>query len=358
MTTPEKPGKARLLAAFAALAGAVTATALLFLPTDPVRVDDRADILDPLREQAIADYHAAVLADRDIDLRVVTIAGLDDIDRAANELYREMRVGSASRDGLGALLLVDPQNATVRLEIGRGLEPVFTDAFVIGVETRQMVPFFEDDRIADGILATTELLVARAECPTCEGAVARAPEDAGDSAGGGARTTFDLGLRRSFAVVEVEAVDTRPPASPSSGPAAAPSLAPEAVVDAYIAAMAAGNTSPDLDIYSRASRAMLANWTVTPAQMDNVVSAHAACPLDRVLAEGDRAVLRYAASARTCSPYFLVREDGAWRLDFTVMQGTIRFNHRNEWHFTGAGHGYGFAFRDWRFDRNGFPAAS
>jgi hypothetical protein len=29
----------------------------------------------------------------------------------------------------------------------------------------------------------------------------------------------------------------------------------------------------------------------------------------------------------------------------------LRFNHSNEWRLAGADHHYGFAFEDWRFDR-------
>jgi len=63
---------------------------------------------------------------------------------------------------LALLLVVDPENDLVRMEIGRSLEGVYTDAFVAYIEQRQMVPFFQANRVADGIFATTELLAGRA----------------------------------------------------------------------------------------------------------------------------------------------------------------------------------------------------
>ncbi len=39
-----------------------------------------------------------------------------------------------------------------------------------------------------------------------------------------------------------------------------------------------------------------------------------------------------------------------------MMQGALRFNHSNYWHFDpSAQHPYRFAFDDWAFDRHGFP---
>ncbi len=39
-----------------------------------------------------------------------------------------------------------------------------------------------------------------------------------------------------------------------------------------------------------------------------------------------------------------------------MMQGALRFNHSNYWHFDmSVRHPYRFAFDDWAFDRHGFP---
>ncbi len=57
-----------------------------------------------------------------------------------------------------------------------------------------------------------------------------------------------------------------------------------------------------------------------------------------------------------CAPWFFQRLGTAWALDLTMMQGALRFNHSNYWHFDpNAQHPYRFAFEDWAFDRHGFP---
>ena len=80
------------------------------------------------------------------------------------------------------------------------------------------------------------------------------------------------------------------------------------------------------------------------------------CSKTEVRLQGNYGVVRYELSKRQCSPYFLQRENGAWKLDLTMMSDAIRFNHKNQWHFAmNVDHPYGFAFSDWRFDQHGFP---
>jgi uncharacterized protein len=60
-------------------------------------------------------------------------------------------------------LVIDADQDLVRLEVSYALVGAFPDAFVAYVEQRQMAPFFERGRVADGILATTEMIVTRAQ---------------------------------------------------------------------------------------------------------------------------------------------------------------------------------------------------
>jgi uncharacterized protein len=92
--------------------------------------------------------------------------------------------------------------------------------------------------------------------------------------------------------------------------------------------------------------------------MDNVARTYRGCTVDRVRIRSDAAVVRYRIEQRQCAPYFLRREDDAWKLDLTALSSVIRFNHENQWRFQPPlPDDYGFAFEDWRIDRNGFPHA-
>jgi uncharacterized protein len=307
-------------------------------------VTDAAGLLTPEQQRQIALHHDVLLRDHDIDYRV-------DVAPQAGELlaygvgrFAVLGVGSRSASGRGLLLVLDPARDRVRLEVGQDLEGVFTDAFVAYLEQRQMVPFFRAGRVADGVLATTELVVTRAQ--EAERNAGFSPPARQGAAGGGAETRA--------------AIDEGPDGRFRSGPDVAARETPQATVEAYLEAMRARNGNAGLDLYSAATRDLLENWVMTPAQMDAVARSYQRCRADapRVGDAGRRAVIRYPADARQCSPWFLVVEDGRWRLDLVTAQQVVRFGSGNAWHFApGAEHPYAFAFADWRLDRNGFPHA-
>jgi uncharacterized protein len=209
-----------------------------------------------------------------------------------------------------------------------------------------MAPFFAAGRVADGILATTELIVGRAQ--EAAAGAAFAPPMAAQSMGGGTSAAAAIGtgddpggeFRRQTQRVEVAG------------------LGPLEVVAVYLERMAQRDARTDLPLYSSATVAMLANWVMTPAQMDNVVRTYRACVPEGARVSGDVAVVRYRVEQRLCAPYFLRREDGEWKLDLAVLSAAVRFNHQNEWHFAKSPPGdYAFAFEDLRIDSKGFPHA-
>lgn len=312
--------------------------------TPATRVWDEAGLLSPAQRDFIDRYHRVLLTDFDTELAVLTVAGDADVAALAVREFAARRVGAGSETGRGLLLLIAPASDRVRLEVSEALEGVFTDAFVAYVQERQMVPFFQGGRVAEGILATTELIYERALAAQ-QGEAFDPRRLTAETSGAGAQTAARIG----------QGYDMEPLRQGTAELAASDS--PLGTVEAYLAAMKRRDARPELPIYSADTREMLAGWTVTRAQMDNVARTYQPCPPPeaRVLAAG-RAVLRYPPEERRCAPWFLVEEDGAWRLDLTMMQRALRFNHRNEWHFEpGASHEYAEAFSDWRFDRNGFP---
>lgn len=335
------PAAATLLGA--SLVIAVAAGAWQTLARYPTLVLDGADLLSPEQERQVARFHRLLRHDHDIDYRLVTGRDLGDIDRYAARHFAEADVGRASDGAHGLLLVVDAATDTLRMEVSRTLEPVYVDAFVAYIEQRQMAEFLADGRVADGVLATTELLVTRAQ----RAARGLALDDAlrlEGSAGGGARATARL---------QDEQDDRR-----TTDAAPAHSDEPKAVLEAYRRAMAGRNDNPDLEFYTRGTRTMLKDWTVTPAQMDNVAESLRRCPVGDIRREGTQAVLRAPLDERTCPPYFFLREDGRWRLDLEPMGRVIRFGRNNAWHldFESLSR-YRFAFRDWRFDSRGYPIA-
>ncbi len=313
--------------------------------SDSRLVDDDAALLTPEQTERISEHHQYLRVDFGIDYRVVIAHAVGDIDRFAVTQFGERAIGASGADGRGLLLVIDPAQDLVRLEVGYALEGLFPDAFVAQIERQQMVPFFREDRVADGILATTELIIGRAQRMEVVAAPTGTVPLAG-SGGAGAVTVARIGAGA--------ASESRPPHRPALGPGAAP----EETVRAYLQAMADRNGDPDLALYTPESRRMLRQWTMTPAQMSNIARAYSRCRAQtaRLGAAGRLAVIRYPIDQRACAPWFLARGPEGWLLDLTMMRYAVRFGRKNAWRLDpSASHPYAFAFSDWRFDGNGFP---
>ncbi len=306
--------------------------------------DDAAGLLTADHVARIREYHTAILDAYDIDYRVATVPGTPDLNLAAARRFEALRVGEFSTAGRGLLLLIAPDADRLRIEVGRGLEPVFTDAFVAYVEDRQMVPFFRAGRVADGILATTELIADRAGDGIRSAAFA-------DPAGGTVEPSTGAGALTAARIGEgYQAPRTGTGAAVAAGPA------PQDVVAAYLEAMAAGNADPDLAIFTPGSQAFLRGRVVTRAQMRQIAETYRDCGAPRVFQAAGRAVVRYPPEQRECAPFFLLAAKDGWQLDLSPMAGAIRFNHRNQWRFAdGPPADFAFAFEDWQFDSKGFP---
>jgi uncharacterized protein len=147
------------------IAGALPliATVRQFPPPLAVSVMDWADLLGTRERSVVADYRDRLREDHDIDYRLVTAGAAGDANWASQEAFAALGVGERSGNGRGLLLVIDSAADRARLEVAAPLEDVFTDAFVADLEQRQMAPFFREGRVADGIVAATELIVIRAQ---------------------------------------------------------------------------------------------------------------------------------------------------------------------------------------------------
>jgi uncharacterized membrane protein YgcG len=101
---------------------------------ETARVDDDLGLFTPEQSARITDHHAFLLQDHGIDYRVVTRPASGDINRFAVAYFDDSRIGSESPYGHGLLLVIDPEQDQVRLEVSRSLEGIFPDAFVAYVE--------------------------------------------------------------------------------------------------------------------------------------------------------------------------------------------------------------------------------
>lgn len=321
----------------------IMVTGLALLPTwsvwarYPLLVDDQSGLLSGEDLRFISRYHGLLRTDYDIDYRIVIDENLGDISQYATRYYDDHAIGTASETGKGALLVVDIAADNVYLKVGDALKPVFTDAFSAYIGQQQMVGYFAGDQVAKGLMTTTEMIVTRADHEA-------------------------MGINQGTEEWMIEAKDelaSEEPQTAQLSSAIAIVETPQTVLESYRKAMTSHNSNPRLAFYTEATRDMLAMRVITPAQMDNVATSLSTCTIARRFIREEYAVLRPPIHDRTCSPYFFKREDGTWRLDFTVMTDALRFGRGNEWRLAPKYAGpYSFAFLDLKFDAKGFPYES
>jgi len=156
--SPSRPGLQSVgriaagLVLVALLAGAVIAEPVF--PKLTGRVVDEAGLLTQGERSAIEGELAALEAASTDQLVVVTLNSLQGytIEDFGYRLGRAWGIGQKDKDN-GVLLIVAPKDRKVRMEVGRGLEPVMTDAMSKLIIDNAILPAFRSGDFAGGIRA-------------------------------------------------------------------------------------------------------------------------------------------------------------------------------------------------------------
>jgi uncharacterized protein len=119
-------------------------------------LSDFARVVDPASKTAIENYCAQVEKATGAQIALVTIDTLDGepVEDAANDLYRRWGIGKKGADE-GVLFLLVIRERRSRLEVGRGLEPIITDADA-GAVLREMKPALREGRYGDAMLMAAQ----------------------------------------------------------------------------------------------------------------------------------------------------------------------------------------------------------
>jgi uncharacterized protein len=126
-------------------------------PTFPVltsRITDQAGLLSADDYTAIQAELAALEQKSTDQVAVVTVKSLDGyaIEDYGYQLGRKWGIGQKGKDN-GILLIVAPKERKVRIEVGRGLEPVMTDAMSSLIIQNAILPEFRRGDFSAGIRA-------------------------------------------------------------------------------------------------------------------------------------------------------------------------------------------------------------
>lgn len=142
---------------------------LLFLPflyaqpTFPTLsgvVVDEAGIISHESYEALKDKIEQFHQKNDEQIVVVTLKSLQgyEISDFGYQLGRFWGIGEKDKNN-GLLLIVAPNEREVRIEVGYGLEGVFTDAKCSQIINQEMIPFFKDKNYEAGIKNGLEAII-------------------------------------------------------------------------------------------------------------------------------------------------------------------------------------------------------
>jgi len=117
-------------------------------------VTDQAGVLSASVEKTLTDNAVAFEEQTTNQIVVVTVNSLSGwtIERYGRWLGNRWGIGQADRDN-GVLLLVAPNDRRVRIEVGRGLEALLSDATAQSIIDSEILPAFRNDDMQDGIIA-------------------------------------------------------------------------------------------------------------------------------------------------------------------------------------------------------------
>ena len=140
------------------------------LPALTGRVVDEAGILTAEAEAALTERLAALEKETSDQLVVVTVPSLDGerIEQLGMRLGNGWGIGREDVDN-GVLLIVAPAERRARIEVGKGLEGLLTNARAQRIMDEQVVPACRrgqcDRAIADGVAAIAALLRSDSKRP-------------------------------------------------------------------------------------------------------------------------------------------------------------------------------------------------
>jgi len=151
---------ALLLCAIYAMAGQPAIAAEPKFPRLTGRVVDEAALLSTPARERITGWLAEFERASKRQLVVVTVKDLQGypIEDFGYRLGRTWGIGEKDRN-TGAILLVAPQERTVRIEVGYGLEGELTDAISRAIIEQNILPAFRDGNYEQGIVNGTAAIL-------------------------------------------------------------------------------------------------------------------------------------------------------------------------------------------------------
>jgi uncharacterized protein len=154
MTRERALGRKLVLLVVVVFAASPASAAEPRFPALTSRVVDEAGILKPEDKRALEAELAALETKSTDQLVVVTLKSLQGyaIEDFGYRLGRHWGIGQAGGKNNGIILIVAPNERRVRIEVGRGLEPIMTDALSRLVIENRILPAFRRGEFSLGVV--------------------------------------------------------------------------------------------------------------------------------------------------------------------------------------------------------------
>lgn len=276
-----------------------------------------------------------------IEMLIVTIPSLEgkSINEVASRMFTSWNIGRDNQSK-GILLLLSDKEKLIKVEVGYGVEDIFTDLFCGYIERKQLKPYFENNQVDEGLSATLEEFIARVEGKLTDKEIKRRIK--GYLSGG-------AGIKKKIKIGEYTRKETLSPVEKAYYSAGS---TPQETFKRYIEHLKNYINDPDLGIYTQESRIfyryipkLSKSYFDSRVRQLNRLKYH-------ITTKGNYAVVLFEGKGfRKEGPYFLKKTEEGWQIDIISMSKWVRYDTDNNWFIGGDNHPYIFAFENNQYSK-------
>ena len=273
-----------------------------------------------------------------IEMLIITLPSLEgrEISWVASEIFTNWNIGR-NFNGRGILLLLSDKEKLIKIEVGYALEGIFTDLFCGYIERKQLKPYFENNQVDEGLSATLEEFIGRAEGRLTDEEIRRKM---------GGYLSAGAGIKRK---VKIGELTQREELSEEEKRYFSAQSTPEELLKRWMEKIKKCISDPTLEMYTEESRVLMRSIPKPSKALCRDLYRKYSRPYE-IKVKGDYAVVLYPGSRKE-GPMFMKRTDKGWKIDILSMGKWVRYNQNNDWFIGGDSHPYMFAFENNQYSK-------
>ena len=301
-------------------------------PNSSQRIFDLASLLKYSRENT-EEMLRFFEKQHSVELLIATLphSGNLPISELAAKLFSNWDIGRR-QDGRGVLLLLSEREKKIKVEVGYGVEDVFTDLFCGYIEKKQLKTYFENNQVDEGLTAALEEFIGRAQGKLSDKEIKK--KMLGELSGG-------AGIEKGVLIGEFTDKNSAPAADREN--LSAPGN-PEDLYKEWMQVLRRCDNNPALPIYSEATSVMFEYGRNMSRSMCSSLYALYSKP-HTIREQGRYAVLLFPSAPKS-GPVFFQQTSSGWKIDMVSTAKWVRYGYGNQWFLGGRNHPYSFAFTD------------